>query len=47
MAETLANRGEKEEGMELIERYRSKYPRHTAFKSEITRSLQTSGLFDT
>jgi len=46
MAETLANRGEKQEGMDLIERYRSKYPRHTAFKGEITQALQASGLFD-
>ena len=46
MAETLANREEKQEGMDLIERYRNKYPRHTAFKSEITQALQTSGLFD-
>ena len=44
MAETLANGGEKQEGMELIERYRSKYPRHSAFKSEVTRIVQTSGL---
>lgn len=46
MAEALANREEKQEGMDLIERYRSKYPRHTAFKSEITQALQASGLFD-
>jgi len=36
MAETLANREEKQEGMDLIERYRSKYP----LKSEITEALQ-------
>lgn len=46
MAETLANREEKQEGIDLIERYRNKYPRHSAFKSEITQALQTSGLFD-
>lgn len=45
MAETLANRQEKQEGMELIERYRSKYPRHIAFKSEVKEALQASGLF--
>ncbi|HZK85229.1 MAG TPA: hypothetical protein VFC58_11230 [Desulfosporosinus sp.] len=45
MAETFANREEKQEGIDLIERYRNKYPRHTAFKSEITQALQTSGLF--
>lgn len=46
MAETLANREEKQEGMNLIEKYKNKYPRHTAFKSEITQALQTSGLYD-
>jgi len=46
MAETLANREEKQEGMDLIERYRNKYPRHSAFKSEITQALQESGLFN-
>lgn len=46
MAETLANREEKQEGMDLIERYRNKYPRHSAFKSEITQTLQISSLFD-
>lgn len=45
MAETLANMGEKQEGMDLIEKYKSKYPRHTAFKSEVTQALQVSGLF--
>jgi len=46
MAEVLANREEKQEGMDFIERYRSKYPRHNAFKSEVTQALQVSGLFD-
>jgi len=46
MAETLANRGEKQKGMDLIEKYRNKFPRHSAFKSEIKQALQTSGLFD-
>jgi len=46
MAETLANREAKQEGMDLIERYRSKYPRHTAFKSEVKEALQASGLFN-
>lgn len=46
MAETLANRGERQEDMDLIERYRNKYPRHTAFKSEVIKALQASGLFD-
>lgn len=46
MAEVLANREEKQEGMDFIERYRSKYPRHSAFKREITQALQASGLFN-
>lgn len=46
MAEVLANRGEKQEGMDFIERYRNKYPRHNAFKSEVTQALQASGLFN-
>ncbi len=45
MAETLANRGERQKGMALIERYRGKYPRHTAFKGEVTRAVQNSALF--
>ena len=44
MAETLANREEKLEGMNLVERYRSKYPRHIAFKSKITQVLQASDI---
>jgi hypothetical protein len=44
-AETLANRGRKQEGLDLVERYRNKYPRHTAFKSEVVRALQLSRLF--
>ena len=41
----MANREEKQEGLDLIEIYRNKYPRHTAFKSEVTQALQESGLF--
>lgn len=44
IAETLANREQKQEGMNLIERYKRKYPRHIAFKREITEALQTSSL---
>ncbi|MGD8399640.1 MAG: hypothetical protein PVH64_01705 [Bacillota bacterium] len=44
-AETLANRGRKQEGLDLVERYRNKYFRHTAFKKEIVRALQLSRLF--
>jgi len=43
MAETLTNRGEKQKGVDLIIKYRSKYPRHSAFKGELTRSMQESG----
>lgn len=46
MAEVLANREEKQEGMDFIERYRNKYPKHNAFKSEVTQALQASGLFN-
>jgi hypothetical protein len=44
MAETLANREEKQEGMQLIERYRSKYPRHSAFKKEVIKAVQASNI---
>jgi hypothetical protein len=44
-AETLANRGRKQEGLDLVERYRNKYPRHTTFKSEVIKALQLSRLF--
>lgn len=46
MAEVFANRGKKEEGMDVIEIYKNKYPRHTAFKAEVTQALQASQLFD-
>jgi len=38
MAEGLARRGEKNEAIALLEKYRSKYPRHRAFQSELTES---------
>ncbi len=44
MAETLASREEKHKGMQLIERYRSKYPRHSAFKKEVIRAVQSSNI---
>jgi hypothetical protein len=44
-AETLANRGRKQEGLDLVERYRYKYFRHSAFKGEIVRLLKLSRLF--
>jgi len=46
MAETMANRGEKQKGLDLIEKYRKKYPRHSAFKGELSCSIKESGLFD-
>lgn len=46
MVETLANRGEKQEGVNLIEKYRSKYPRHSAFRSEVSAAMQRSGIFE-
>ena len=45
MAETMANMGEGQKGVDLIEKYRRKYPRHSAFKGEINRSMKESGLF--
>lgn len=43
-AELLANRGRRQEGLDLVERYRNRYPRHTAFKSELLAALQQSRL---
>jgi len=45
MAETMANMGEGQKGVDLIEKYRRKYPRHSAFKGELNRSMKESGLF--
>lgn len=44
VAETISKVGEKQKGMELIGKYRSKYPRHTAFKNEVTLAVQNSDL---
>ena len=44
MAETLADRGEKQDGMGFIEKYKNKYSRHTAFKREVACAVQASGL---
>ncbi|QQK78786.1 hypothetical protein HUG20_01945 [Salicibibacter cibi] len=44
MAETLANRGTLQDGNDFIATYRSKYPRHSSFKKELTSALQVSGL---
>ncbi|MGM0652750.1 MAG: hypothetical protein ACQES4_08235 [Bacillota bacterium] len=45
MAETMANMGEKQKGVDLIEKYRKKYSRHSAFKGELNHSMKESGLF--
>lgn len=42
MAETLANRGTVQDGNEFIATYRSKYPRHSAFKKELNSASQES-----
>jgi len=44
MAETMANMGEKQKGIDLIEKYRRKYPRHSAFKGDLNHSIKESGL---
>ena len=44
MAETLADRGKKQEGIALIERYKNKYSRYSAFRREIAGAVQASGL---
>ncbi|WP_227003921.1 hypothetical protein [Salicibibacter halophilus] len=44
MAETLASRGTVQDGNDFIEKYRLKYPRHSAFKKELTNALQESEL---
>ncbi len=45
MAETFTNRGEKKKGADFIAKYRSKYPKHSAFKRELTQSMNESGIF--
>ncbi len=45
MAETFANRGEKQKGADFIAKYKSKYPKHSAFKRELTQSMHESGIF--
>ncbi|WP_019006111.1 hypothetical protein [Cohnella laeviribosi] len=46
MAETLANRGEKQAGANLIEKYRSNYSRHSAFRNEVSAAMQRSKIFE-
>lgn len=45
MAEVLACREREQEGTNFIETYRARYPRHSAFKSELAASMQESGFF--
>jgi hypothetical protein len=45
MAETFANRGEKQKGADFIAKYMSKYPKHSAFKRDLTQSMRESGIF--
>ncbi|MEB3102819.1 hypothetical protein [Ferviditalea candida] len=47
VAEVLASREREQEGKSFIETYRGKYPRHSAFKSELTASMQASHFFNT
>ncbi|MFS0644395.1 hypothetical protein [Siminovitchia sp. 179-K 8D1 HS] len=44
VAETMANRGNRQEGLSFIEKYKKKYPRHVAFKREITEAFNHSSL---
>lgn len=46
MAEVLASRGREQEGKSFIEQYRGKYPRHSAFRSELAASMQMSHFFN-
>ena len=45
LAEVLANRDMKSDGTDLIERYRQKYHRHSAFKQELNVAIRRSSLF--
>ncbi|MEW9676813.1 hypothetical protein ABRT01_11605 [Lentibacillus sp. L22] len=44
MAETLASSRNKQDGLRFVEKYRSKYWRHSAFKREVAEALETSEL---
>lgn len=44
MAESLANRGNKQDGLRFVEKYQSKYSRFPAFRKEVARALKISGL---
>ena len=45
LAEVLANRGMKSNGTDLIERYRQKYRRHSAFRQELNVTASRSSIF--
>lgn len=42
--ETLASRNEGQRGVELLDEFRQKYPRHSAFKRELANTLKLSHL---
>jgi hypothetical protein len=46
MAEVLASREREQEGKSFIAKYRGKYPRHSAFRSELAASMQVSHFFN-
>jgi len=43
MGESLANRGNKQDGLRFVEKYQSKYSRFSAFRKEVARALKVSG----
>lgn len=45
LAEALANRDMKSDGTDLIEKYRQKYHRHSAFKQELNVAIRGSSIF--
>ncbi len=46
MAEVLASSDKKKKGSELIERYRQKYPHHTAFQDELEEAISRGEMFN-
>ena len=45
LAEVLANRDMKSSGIDLIERYRQKYHRHSAFRQELMLTISRPSIF--
>lgn len=45
MAETLTNRDKRQQGLEFIEKYRTRYSRHSAFRRELKYAIQASGIY--